>query len=399
MALFWECWLSDTLGLDLAYARLVHRPLALCHSRTLSLKHNPPAFLPVSLSHRSLSLFLSLFLSPSFSFPLSPSFSLCFAFFPPLSPCVKVPLSCARSLARLAPRSHSRFRLRLRSRPCFRSRTCLLCVCLFSALSLSSLSRVLSLFVLFVPSCPFSLSLALTCLDQWFGLQRWCPCARMTGERKNKLTGEKRTPGCPKFECIIHPPRSRHTETLHHPFCLWKNRFEITYTCINIMFMRLYEVYDILRTDTYGSFEYKNIWRLDNCVNEIGFLTSMWNNLRLNELKLHGHACSMFTISTSSIGDDWDARLAHYCPGRKKYLERVYVCRVMYILDLVSILHVVLFVTYYLCIMWYLGKVLNNRFVIVFLHRKRICVHAFHTSHPWGSVKTWKLDPSDRWMG
>ena len=143
--------------------RPVHWPLALCHSRTLSLKHtNPPASLPVSLSHCSLCLCLSLFLSPSLFFPLSLPSSLSFAFFPPLSLCVKVPLACARSLARLAPRSRSRFRWRLRSRQCFRSRAYFLCVCLFSTLSLSPLSRVLFLFVLFLPSCPFSLSLVLT---------------------------------------------------------------------------------------------------------------------------------------------------------------------------------------------------------------------------------------------
>jgi len=155
------------LGLDLAYARPVHWPLALCRSRALSLKHtNPPASLPVSLSHRSLPLSLSLFLSLSLSFPLSLSFSLSSAFFPPLSPCVKVPLSCARSLARLTARSYSRFRLRLRSRPCLGSRACFLCACLFSALSLSSLSRMLSLCVsifstLFVFSLARAFSLCL----------------------------------------------------------------------------------------------------------------------------------------------------------------------------------------------------------------------------------------------
>jgi len=77
-------------------------------------------------------------------------------------------LALARSLAWLAPHSRSRFRscsrFRLRSRPRFRSCACFLCVCLLSALSLSSLSCVLSLFVLNVPYRFLSFSLAPTTL-------------------------------------------------------------------------------------------------------------------------------------------------------------------------------------------------------------------------------------------
>ena len=93
---------TKTIGLDLAHARSVHRRVALCHSRTLSLKDtNPPASLPVSLSHRSLSLSFVLFLSPSLSLCLC--LSLCLSLSPPHSLCLSMCpfLVLARSLGSL----------------------------------------------------------------------------------------------------------------------------------------------------------------------------------------------------------------------------------------------------------------------------------------------------------